>query len=844
MRRLEKSGPLILGFAILLVFGLLLPESDRHGMTYLAAVLLGLLAGLEGFRAFKDKAFSFQLGVAAGGMILLVLLLHLTWPSFLGDGQVAQAVRHVAVFALSAFFLAFGLVVFRQLRKTHRGWRRILFFTVCVLLILPVLFSGEETPITFFWIVFLLFGIRWREVRALNPGPLALLILAAALAGFTPLLGQGIAAGTLIASVSSPGTTLLAGPVAVGLFEILRIGVRLFCLFFALFGLYHWTAVLLFGRGRVRAKLLGVYFLTALIPLSLFTVLVLFGLYLMIASYRSTLTKNMFHAQQVRFHRWTAAMSSRSGFWERLRPVEGGVRRLPLSQIDLYPKVLFDVLREVRLESDSVWVYTVVGGDDTVRIPGGLWDGGTTMGVCDRELCLYALLPTKGFILRSWIPITRDFLLRLKETAGTDITVYPRGPRTIGTRLGGSGGARMEFSFADADSTAEFDRISTREPRRRQGWLDWELIAGMNALDGVDWQAGRVVSYSYLLWLSPLRLWQTIFNPEEPINLGMRATFYLLGIIFFGVMVAISWVGWRVAGGINRSARSLEKGVQELRIGHLDYKMPVIGGAEFRQVAESFNLLTADIRRMLRDLAEKERLESELAVARTIQEALLPDRLPHLPGIEIAARSIPAHIVGGDYYDVVPLPDGSYLLALGDVSGKGIASALVTAKVQASLRTLAAVRMPLAELAAKLNHAICQGAMPDMFVSLFLARLDTQRLCLEYVNGGHDFPILCRDGTVERLEEGGIVLGVFPDAIYREGVVERLERGRLLIYSDGLAETKNLQDREYGAKALVELVKAHGGAAGDLLDAVFLEVEAYSEGLPAEDDRTAMALVF
>jgi len=848
MRGLQRSGQLVLGLAILLIFGFLLPETERIGVTYLAALLLGLLAGFKGFSVLREKPLSLHLAIAAGGLVFFGLFFHLIRGLYLGGGKGAQLARHGAIFVLSLFFVWFLLAVLLELRRTHQGWRRILFYGVFILLALVALLPGGVTGAVFFWIVFLLLGFRWRQVRSLSPGLLAFLVLAAGIVAFTPFLGERLGAAAFIPSIPSTKMGFSAGSLAAGFFDILRVGVRCFCGFFAVLGAYHWMAVLLFGQGRLRAKLLGIYFLTALIPLVLFAVLVLFGFYLIVASYRSTLTKNLFLEQQVRFQRWLAATSSRPAFWESLRPVEGGVRRLPLAQLDLYPKALFDVLREVGQESDSVWVYATIGADDTIRIPQELREGGTIMGVRTGELCLYALLPTRGFMLRGWTPITRDFLLYFKEIAGTDITIYPAEskstPRRFSSRLGGSEMIHVEFSIADADSVAAFTQISTREPHEKRGWPNEEFVVGMNTLRGIDWQTGAMVDYLYILRLTPLRLWQTIFNPHEPINLGMRAAFYLLAIIFFGGIVAISWVGWRVAGGVNRSARSLEKGVQELRAGHLDYVMPSMGGAEFRQVAESFNLLTGDIRRMLRDLTEKERLESELTVARAIQEALLPRTLPCLRSVEMAARSLPARIVGGDFYDVISQGDGNILIALGDVSGKGIASALVTAKVQASLRTLAMTYLSLPELMTKLNQAACQGATPGMFVSLFLARLDPQRISLEYVNGGHDFPILCRDGRIEYLRHGGLILGVFPDASYDQGVAEGLERSRLLIYTDGLAETRNPQDREFGTEALTEIVKMHDGPADGLLDTLFNEVETFSEGQMAEDDRTAMALLF
>ncbi len=847
MRHLEKTGPLILGFVILMVFGLLLPESDRHGMTCLAAVFLGLITGFEVIRNSRGRGFRFQLEISASTFVVLVFLLHIYGSFFLKRNVFSEIIRHGILFALTASMFAFLLAIIPVLLRNHRRWQRIVFYGVCFFSLLPFVFMGDNQSSLLFWLIVLLFGIRWKQVRELPLSLLALLVLIALIVGFTPFIGSKVNDAIFITPPSEAG--FWAGRIASGLFGFLRIGIRLFSILFGVFGFYHWTAVILFGIGKVRAKLLGSYCLTALIPLTLFTMLMLFSLYLMISSYRSTLTKNMFHEQQVRFHHWVTSVSARPAFWDDLRPAGKGIQRMSLPQMELYPKALFDVLREVGLESDSIWVYTIVGTGDTVRIPKELREGGTTMGIQERDLCLYALLPTKGFVLRSWIPIRREFLLRLKDVAGTDITIYPRGSEStrhiFSTKLGSAGGTSVVIPTAGSDSTAEFDRLSTRETRRRFGIFDGELVAGINEIDGVDWQTGGPLQYTYILWLTPLRLWETIFNPEEEVNLGMRAAFYFLCIVFLAVMIAISWVGWRVAGGINRSARSLEKGVHELRAGHLEYTVPVVGGAEFRQVAESFNLLTADIRRMLRDLAEKERMEGELAIARTIQEKLLPTSLPRLPMIEMAARSIPARIVGGDYYDVIPLPDGCCLLALGDVSGKGIASALVMAKLHASLRTLALVPQPLPELMTKLNHAICQGATPGMFISLFIARLDTRRRCLEYVNGGHDFPILYQESRLESLTEGGVILGVFPDARYEQGIVEKLVRGRLVIYTDGFVETKDPEDvREFGVEALTEIIKTHDGGPEELLNVMYNEVEIYSEGNPAEDDRTAMVLMF
>ncbi len=237
MRRLEKTGPLILGFVILVVFGLLLPESDRHGMTCLAAVLLGLLAGLEIIRNTRDRGFRFQLEISASALVVLVFLLHLYGSFFIKKSVISEIARHGILFAISAALLAFLLAVFPVLLRTHRGWRRIVFYSVCVFCILPFIFEGAQESSILFWLLFLFFGIRWRQVRELPLSLLALLVLIAIVVGFTSFFGEGVRAAVFI--TPPPETGFWAGRIASGFFEFLLLGMRLFSIFFAVFGLYH-----------------------------------------------------------------------------------------------------------------------------------------------------------------------------------------------------------------------------------------------------------------------------------------------------------------------------------------------------------------------------------------------------------------------------------------------------------------------------------------------------------------------------------------------------------------------------------------------------------------------------
>lgn len=205
-------------------------------------------------------------------------------------------------------------------------------------------------------------------------------------------------------------------------------------------------------------------------------------------------------------------------------------------------------------------------------------------------------------------------------------------------------------------------------------------------------------------------------------------------------------------------------------------------------------------------IIEKQRLEKELSIAREIQHSLLPQTIPVLPGYEISTAFEPAYQVGGDYFDVIPVSDCESAIAIGDVSGKGTPAAMIMASVQASLRALTSMQMTDPAMTIhKLNGLLCRShSKSSKYVTFFYGVLNVQDHRLSYVNAGHCYPLILKsNGAVDRLEIGGMVMGFFPEVVYRSGSYQ-LEPGDLMVlYTDGVSELIDAQEEEFGVDRLV-----------------------------------------
>jgi serine phosphatase RsbU (regulator of sigma subunit) len=241
---------------------------------------------------------------------------------------------------------------------------------------------------------------------------------------------------------------------------------------------------------------------------------------------------------------------------------------------------------------------------------------------------------------------------------------------------------------------------------------------------------------------------------------------------------------------------------------------------------------------------ERQRLEEELAVARQIQLDLLPKVFPQSRFFEISAYTSPARQVGGDYYDFLTKGDGSLVIALADASGKGIPAALLVSLVHASLRAEIKNNLPPWKTVANINNLINSSTSAEKFVTMFYGEIDSQIRKLTYCNAGHNYPILVRGGSqIQFLDVGGLILGAFAEAPYEMGDIELNSRDLIFFYSDGLTDTRNLRDEEFGEERLIQLLlKWSYLSADELKDRIVNEVNDFSQGAVQYDDLTLVTL--
>jgi hypothetical protein len=253
---------------------------------------------------------------------------------------------------------------------------------------------------------------------------------------------------------------------------------------------------------------------------------------------------------------------------------------------------------------------------------------------------------------------------------------------------------------------------------------------------------------------------------------------------------------------------------------------------------------------LLLELADRVVMKRDLEIAKDIQAWLLPGAPLQIPGYHIAYATRPANTVAGDYYDVILRPgqassDDRVLFVVADVAGKSIPAAMLMATFQASLRTLSSSRASLVELVAGLNHYACSNSQGgSRFTTAFLAELDPATGELVYVNAGHNAPILRRaSGAIEKLEAGGIPMGIFEDAPYQAETARLGGGDYLVIFTDGVVEAISAKGNEYGEAELIQLVSRWATAApSELLRGLLQELDAFVGNTPQHDDMTCLLL--
>jgi phosphoserine phosphatase RsbU/P len=245
--------------------------------------------------------------------------------------------------------------------------------------------------------------------------------------------------------------------------------------------------------------------------------------------------------------------------------------------------------------------------------------------------------------------------------------------------------------------------------------------------------------------------------------------------------------------------------------------------------------------RLFKEALEKESIEKELEVAATIQRMILPKTIPEIHGFEISGLCVPAKQVGGDYYDVISLPDGRTAFAIADAAGKGVPAALLVSTLQACMRAYLESNFKLDELITRVNRVIFRTSTENKFITFFIGILDPSSKMLQIVNAGHYPPLLARNGNFIRLPTTGVVLGGIESASFvcKEYALETNDV--LVMFTDGITEANNSKNGAYGDERLEKLILENcNQSAANLKDTIYKDVRSFVREADQSDDITLL----
>lgn len=265
---------------------------------------------------------------------------------------------------------------------------------------------------------------------------------------------------------------------------------------------------------------------------------------------------------------------------------------------------------------------------------------------------------------------------------------------------------------------------------------------------------------------------------------------------------------------------------------------------EFIYSVGSLAIISLENERLFIEELEKQKLEEELDLAREIQQNLLPGSIPEYENFDIAAVNMSSKQVGGDYYDIIPLKDNKFCVAIADVSGKGAPASLMMANIQAFLQVICRQDVNIVDSTALMNDLIYANTTDGRFITFFWAVINNDDNKLYYVNAGHNPPLLIRNGKITKLKKGGIILGVVETTIpYLSESLNLQSDDVLILFTDGISEALNTQEEEFSDEKLEETaIKLSSGSAAEILDGIKKEVQNFTEGAPQSDDITMVVI--
>ncbi|MEW5975946.1 MAG: SpoIIE family protein phosphatase [Acidobacteriota bacterium] len=408
--------------------------------------------------------------------------------------------------------------------------------------------------------------------------------------------------------------------------------------------------------------------------------------------------------------------------------------------------------------------------------------------------------------------------------------------------------AQLNPSRSRDDSLEALDVSSLSSLPSSKRWWDWDVwwVAPVSAR---PWTAGteRTDQFGLVVVSRPSLMIELLFSSLGELVRGLRLALYVIVFLFLVVEALSLMIGVGLTRTITRSVADLYQATRKIKVGDFSHRIPIRAHDQLSELAGSFNSMTENLQRLIAESKEKERLESELAIAREVQGQLFPKAVPRLRTLELAGHCSPARMVSGDYYDFVRMDAERTILAIGDIAGKGISAALLMASIQSSLRVQLGYRrgedqeFPISELVSRLNQQLFDNTSSEKFASFCCAVYREQDGRLAYTNAGHLPPLLIRKGSTVRLEVNGMVLGAFPGQSYGQSSLD-LEPGDLLVaFTDGVTEPENEYGEEFGEQRLADLILTHQRLPlPELVKVIFAAVQEWAGSPESADDMTIL----
>jgi sigma-B regulation protein RsbU (phosphoserine phosphatase) len=393
--------------------------------------------------------------------------------------------------------------------------------------------------------------------------------------------------------------------------------------------------------------------------------------------------------------------------------------------------------------------------------------------------------------------------------------------------------AKTGVFVLDTSKAAPLYFAGTVPPAARS--LDRQVSFG-TSVSVVDWDTGdRLNPVLITIQTRVSKLYDRLFNSLGDIAPAVEWGLLIVAVIFGLIEIIAIVIGTRLTRTVTGAVAQLYEGTQLVNRGDFRHRIPVKSNDQVAALAISFNSMTASLEKLIEEQKDKQRLENELVIAQEVQAQLFPRESVQLASLEVHGFFRPARTVSGDYYDFLTLDADRLILAVGDISGKGISAALLMATIHSAVRALSMQDVPVlrepaavgaalgsdvilasgfrsldvspSALLSLLNHQLYESTPPEKYATLFLGIYNGAERKLTYSNGGHLPPIIVsEDGSIRRLECGGTVVGLFDHRTYEEDSVE-LRRGEIFVgYTDGVTEPEN-DFGEFGEQRLIDLLR-------------------------------------